>query len=59
MHVRLDTGLGEGGLPFEGCPSLFLLEVTFGNRRTQRFRKLFDSGYQRFYCFPTRHSLLG
>ena len=57
-HVRLDPGLGEDGLPFEDCPSLFLLELSLRNRRTQRFRKPFDSGYQRFYRLPTRHRLL-
>ena len=52
-------GLGEGGLLFEDFPSPFLLDLTLGNRRTQRFRQLFNSGYQRFYRLAARGRLLG
>jgi len=46
------------GLPFEGRPPLFLLDLALGNRRAQRFCQPFNSGYQRFYRLVTRHSLL-
>jgi len=46
-------------LPLEGLPPLFLLDLTLGNRDTQRFRQPFNSGYQRLYRFATRYRLLG
>jgi len=47
------------GLPFEGLPPLFLLDLTLGTRHTQRVCKSFNPGYQRLYRLATRYRLLG
>ena len=47
------------GLPFEGFPPLTLLDLALRGRRTERFRKSFNPGYQRFDSFPIGRRLLG
>ena len=58
MTVRLGIGHGEGGLPFEDRPPLFLLDLTPENRLTHQSCQPFDSGYQRIYRLATRHCFL-
>ena len=51
--------LGTVGLLFEGFPPLTLLDLALRSRHTERFRKPFNPGYQRFDCFPIGRRLLG
>ena len=51
--------LGTADLPFEGLPPFTLLDLALRSGRTERFRKPFNPGYQRFDRSLIGRRLLG
>ena len=45
-------------LPFEGVPSLLLVDLAFGNWRAQRLCQFFNPRHQRFYRLTTGNCFL-